>query len=67
MTHNLFMWILKELNQYLVDSNCRYNSELIEVTEKEGGRWLLKFKIELEVEGADKPGFVAENLAMIFV
>ena len=24
-------------------------------------------KIELEVEGADKPGFVAENLAMIFV
>ena len=50
-----------------VDSNCRYNSELIEVTEKEGGRWLLKFKIELEVEGADKPGFVAENLAMIFV
>jgi acyl dehydratase len=50
-----------------VDSNCRYNSELIEVTEKEGGRWLLKFKIELEVEGAEKPGFVAENLAMIFV
>ena len=50
-----------------VDSNCRYNSELIEVTEKEGGRWLLKFKIELEVEGADKPDFVAENLAMIFV
>ena len=40
-----------------VDSNCRYNSELIEVTEKEGGRWLLKFKIELEVEGADQPGF----------
>ena len=26
-------------------SNCRYNSELIEVTEKEGGRWLLELKL----------------------
>ena len=50
-----------------VDSKCRYNSSLLEVTEKGGGRWLLKFGIELEIEGQEKPGFVAENLAMIFV
>jgi hypothetical protein len=50
-----------------VDSKCRYNSTLVEVTEKPGDRWLLKFAIELEIEGQEKPGFVAENLAMIFV
>jgi acyl dehydratase len=50
-----------------VDSKCRYNSTLVEVTEKPGDRWLLKFGIELEIEGQEKPGFVAENLAMIFV
>ena len=50
-----------------VDSICRYNSSLLEVTEKGGGRWLMKFGIELEIEGQEKPGFVAENLAMIFV
>tara|TARA_B000000475_G_scaffold197666_1_gene160374 strand:+ start:466 stop:915 length:450 start_codon:yes stop_codon:yes gene_type:complete len=50
-----------------VDSKCRYNSSLLEVTEKGGGRWLMKFGIELEIEGQEKPGFVAENLAMIFV
>ena len=50
-----------------VDSKCRYNSSLLEVTEKGGGRWLMKFGIEQEIEGQEKPGFVAENLAMIFV
>ena len=50
-----------------VDSKCRYNSSLLEVTEKGGGRWLMKFGIELEIEGQEKPGFVAENLAMISV
>jgi|TARA_B100000927_G_scaffold281980_1_gene268135 acyl dehydratase len=50
-----------------VDSKCRYTSSLLEVTEKGGGRWLMKFGIELEIEGQEKPGFVAENLAMIFV
>ena len=50
-----------------VDSKCRYNSTLVEVIEKPGDRWLLKFGIELEIEGQEKPGFVAENLAMIFV
>ena len=50
-----------------VDSKCRYNSTLVEVTEKPDDRWLLKFGIELEIEGQEKPGFVAENLAMIFV
>ena len=40
---------------------------LLEVTEKEGGRWLMKTGIQLEIEGQEKPGFVAENLAMVFV
>ena len=50
-----------------VDSNCRFNMTLLEVTEKEGGRWLMKTGIQLEIEGQEKPGFVAENLAMVFV
>ena len=55
------------INPVPVDSKCRFNSSLLEVNDKGGGRLLLKFNIELEVEGSDKPGFVAENLAMIFV
>ena len=55
------------INPVPVDSKCRYNSSLLEVNDKGGGRLLMKFKIELEVEGSDKPGFIAENLAMIFV
>ena len=50
-----------------VDSTCRFNMTLLEVTEKEGGRWLMKTGIQLEIEGQEKPGFVAENLAMVFV
>ncbi|MAV83273.1 MAG: MaoC family dehydratase [Gammaproteobacteria bacterium] len=50
-----------------VDSNCRFKSSLLEATDKGDGRWLLKTKIELEIEGVEKPGFVAENLAMVFV
>jgi len=50
-----------------VDSNCRFNMTLLEVTEKEGGKWLMKTGIQLEIEGQEKPGFVAENLAMVFV
>ena len=58
---------IRFINPVPVDSNCRYNSTLLEVTDKGNGRWLMKTKIELEVEGSDKPGFVAENLAMVFV
>ncbi len=58
---------IRFINPVPVDSNCRYNSTLMEVTDKGNGRWLMKTKIELEVEGSDKPGFVAENLAMVFV
>ena len=55
------------INPVPVDSKGRYNSSLLEVNVKGGGGLLMKFKIELEVEGSDKPGFIAENLAMIFV
>ena len=58
---------IRFISPVAVDSNCRYTSTLLEVTEKGGGRWLMKFGIELEIEGQEKPGFVAENLAMIFV
>ena len=58
---------IRFINPVPVNSNCRYNSTLMEVIDIGNGRWLMKTKIELEVEGADKPGFVAENLAMVFV
>ena len=58
---------IRFINPVAVDSNCRYKTTLLEVTDKGNGRWLMKTKIELEVEGSDKPGLVAENLAMVFV
>ena len=58
---------IRFINPVPVNSNCRYNSTLMEVIDKGNGRWLMKTKIELEVEGSDKPGFVAENLSLIHI
>ncbi|NWL21627.1 MaoC family dehydratase [Pseudomonas umsongensis] len=50
-----------------VDSKVRLKVELSEVTEKKPGQLLLKAIATLEIEGVDKPAYVAESLSLCFV
>ncbi|WP_339081323.1 MaoC family dehydratase [Pseudomonas sp. TMP9] len=50
-----------------VNSKVRLTASLLEVTEKKPGQWLLKAKVVLEIEGQDKPAYIAEPLTLCFV
>jgi acyl dehydratase len=50
-----------------VNSRVRLNVTMTQVTEKKPGQWLLKATATLEIEGQDKPAFVAEPLSLCFV
>ena len=50
-----------------VNSKVRLKVELSEVNEKKPGQWLLKATATLEIEGSDKPAYIAEPLSLCFV
>ncbi|WP_077045571.1 MaoC family dehydratase [Pseudomonas sp. KK4] len=50
-----------------VNSNVRLKVDLTEVSEKKPGQWLLKATATLEIEGSDKPAYIAEPLSLCFV
>ncbi|BBP73108.1 MaoC family dehydratase [Pseudomonas sp. Seg1] len=50
-----------------VNSKVRLKVDLDEVTEKKPGQWLLKATATLEIEGSDKPAYIAEPLSLCFV
>ncbi|MBV6285816.1 MaoC family dehydratase [Pseudomonas aegrilactucae] len=50
-----------------VDARVRLKVDLSEVTEKKPGQWLLKATTTLEIEGEDKPAYIAEPLSLCFV
>ncbi|MFQ6575031.1 MaoC family dehydratase [Pseudomonas sp. UM16] len=50
-----------------VDSKVRLKVELTAATEKKPGQWLLKITATLEIEGQEKPAYIAEPLTLCFV
>ncbi|MFZ5935788.1 dehydratase [Pseudomonas putida] len=50
-----------------VDSRVRLKVDLGEVIEKKPGQWLLKATVTLEIEGEEKPAYIAEPLSLCFV
>jgi Acyl dehydratase len=50
-----------------VDSRVRLKVDLGEVVEKKPGQWLLKATVTLEIEGEEKPAYIAEPLSLCFV
>ena len=50
-----------------VDSKVRLKVDLSEAYEKKPGQWLLKFTATLEIEGQEKPAYIAEPLTLCFV
>ena len=47
-----------------VDSRIRMNSVVMDITEKNPGQFLVKSSVTMEIEGVEKPAFVAETLSM---
>ncbi|WP_068830347.1 MaoC family dehydratase [Pseudomonas sp. BMS12] len=50
-----------------VNSRVRLALKLSEVTEKRPGQWLIKAEATLEIEGEEKPAYIAEPLSLCFV
>ncbi|MDM8348049.1 MaoC family dehydratase [Pseudomonas sp. sp1636] len=50
-----------------VDSRVRLVVTLTDANEKNPGQWLLKVRAVLEIEGQEKPAYVAEPLTLCFV
>ncbi|WP_120994185.1 MaoC family dehydratase [Stutzerimonas urumqiensis] len=50
-----------------VGSRVRINATLLDVYEKNPGQWLFKTRAVMEIEGADKPAYIAESLALCVV
>jgi acyl dehydratase len=49
-----------------VGSRIRARTRLAAVTDKGGGRWLLKSEVAVEIEGDERPALVVEALTMYF-
>ena len=50
-----------------VNSKVRLVVTLTDANEKNPGQWLLKAKAVLEIEGSEKPAYIAEPLTLCFV
>ncbi|MDU8502073.1 MaoC family dehydratase [Pseudomonas syringae] len=67
MAVNYGMDSVRFVQPVLVNSRVRLKVQLTEATEKKPGQWLLKATATLEIEGQEKPAFVAEPLTLCFV
>ena len=52
------------INPVNVGSRVRTHSKLLSVDDKGDGRYLTKSEVVMEIEGVDKPAYVAETLSM---
>ena len=52
------------LNPVPVNSRIRMNSVVMDITEKNPGQFLVKSAVTMEIEGVEKPAFIAETLSM---
>ena len=58
---------LRFIQPVKVNSRVRLVLSLVEVSEKNPGQWLLKARAVLEIEGQEKPAYIAEPLTLCFV
>jgi acyl dehydratase len=55
------------INPVKVGSNIRARFTLVEASEKQPGRYLLKHGVTVEIEGEEKPALIAEWLGMTVI
>lgn len=56
---------LRFINPVPVDSRVRVHSRLAEVADRGAGRVVLKLETQMEIEGQEKPAWVAQQLFML--
>jgi hypothetical protein len=42
----------------------RLHTKIAEITEKNPGQYLVKASVSMEIEGVEKPAYIAETLSM---
>jgi len=58
---------LRFIQPVRVGARVRVAATLLEAYEKKPGQWLLKSRAVMEIEGVEKPAFIAETLALCIV
>ncbi|MFK8333381.1 MaoC family dehydratase, partial [Pseudomonas sp. BJa5] len=48
-------------------SRVSHKVDMAQATDKKPGQWLIKLTATLEIEGEDKPAYIAEPLTLCFV
>ena len=64
MAVNYGMDSLRFIQPVRVGSRVRLGLTLIDAHEKNPGQWLLKARAVMEIEGSEKPAYIAETLAL---
>ena len=52
------------INPVNVGAKVRTHSKCVSVDDKGDGRYLMKTEVTMEIEGVDKPAYIAETLSM---
>lgn len=58
---------LRFLAPVKVGKRIRSHQEILSVTEKRPGQWLVRNRVTVEIEGEEKPALVAEMLSLLLV
>ena len=58
---------LRFIQPVKVGSRVRLQLDVVDVVEKNPGQWLIKAKAVMEIEGQEKPAYIAEPLTLCFV
>lgn len=64
MVFNYGLDKVRFINPVNVGSKVRTHSKCVLVDDKGDGRYLMKTEVTMEIEGAEKPAYIAETLSM---
>ena len=64
MVFNYGLDIVRFINPVNVGSKVRTHSKCVSVDDKGDGRYLMKTEVTMEIEGIEKPAYIAETLSM---
>ena len=64
MVFNYGLDKVRFINPVNVGSKVRTHSKCISVDDKVDGRYLMKTEVTMEIEGVEKPAYIAETLSM---
>ena len=64
MVFNYGLDKVRFINPVNVGSKVRTHSKCVSVDDKGDGRYLMKTEVTMEIEGVDKPAYIAETLSM---